>query len=151
MLETGYRRDYASGVVYQDYFASNDLMFPAVADKTRKKQKAYVFGICRFAGAKAWPLSAFKKTPVINDVVADFPVVILGDTNSRSARAYERSYLSFAMKEGQLASDDGAFWQLGEEALLASDGRSLPRVAGSGAYWFAWNGCLGDGAYLYRE
>lgn len=150
-LETGYRRDYASGVVYQDYFASNDLMFPAVADQTRQKQKAYVFGIRRFGGAKAWPLSAFKKTPIINDVVADFPVVIVGDTNSRSARAYERGDLTFAMKEGQLASDDGAFWQLGEEALLASDGRSLPRVAGSVAYWFAWDGYLGDGAELYQQ
>lgn len=150
-LETGYQRDYGSGVVYQDYFASKDLMFPAVADQTRQKQKAYVFGIRRFGGAKAWPLSAFKKTPVINDSVADFPVVVMGDAAGRSARAYERGDLTFTVKAGKLTSDDGAVWQLGEEALLAADGRSLARVAGNVAYWFAWDGYLGDGAVLYSE
>jgi hypothetical protein len=50
-----------------------------------------------------------------------------------------------------LVSNDGAVWQIGEEALLAADGRSLARVAGNVAYWFAWDGYLGDGAELYRE
>ena len=150
-LDTGYKRDYGSGVVYQDYFASKDLMFPAVADQTRQKQKDYVFGIRRFGGAKAWPLKAFIKKPVINDAVAGFPVVLLGDTDSRSARAYERGDLTFAMTSGQLTSNDGAVWQIGEEALQAADGRSLARVAGNVAYWFAWDGYLGDGAELSSE
>ena len=150
-LDTGYKRDYGSGVVYQDYFASKDLMFPAVADQTRQKQKDFVFGIRRFSGAKAWPLKAFAKRPVINDAVADFAVVLLGDADSRTARAYERGDLTFVMKAGTLRSSDGAVWQIGEEALTAADGRSLARVAGSVAYWFAWDGYLGDGAELYRE
>jgi Protein of unknown function (DUF3179) len=150
-LETGYRRDYGSGVVYQDYFASKDLMFPAIVDQTRQKQKDFVFGIRRFGGAKAWPLSAFRKTPVINDSVADFPVVVIGNAQSSSARAYERGDLTFTSKAGKLTSDDGAVWQQGEEALLAADGRSLTRVAGHVAYWFAWDGYLGDGAELYGE
>jgi hypothetical protein len=150
-LETGYRRDYGSGVVYNEYFASKDLMFPAVADQSRQKQKDYVFGIRRFGGAKAWPLKAFQKKPVINDAVADLSVVLLGDTDSRSARAYERGDLTFAMNSGQLVSNDGVVWQAQEEALLAGDGRSLARVAGHVAYWFAWDGYLGDGAELYSE
>ena len=150
-LETGYRRDYGSGVVYNEYFASDDLMFPAVADQSRQQQKDYVFGIRRFGGAKAWPLTAFKKNPVINDSVADFPVVLLGDADSRSARAYERGSLSFEMKAARLTSDDGAIWQAQEEALIAQDGRRLERVAGHVAYWFAWDGYLGDGAELYAE
>ena len=150
-LETGYRRDYGSGVVYNEYFASDDLMFPAVADQSRQQQKDYVFGIRRFGGAKAWPLTAFKKNPVINDSVADFPVVLLGDADSRSARAYERGSLSFEMKAARLTSDDGAVWEAQEEALIAEDGRRLERVAGHVAYWFAWDGYLGDGAELYAE
>lgn len=150
-LDTGYKRDYGSGVVYQHYFASKELMFPAMADQTRRKQKDYVFGIRRFGGAKAWPLKAFNKKPVINDIVADFPVVLLGNADSRSARAYERGDLTFAMRSGTLTSNDGAVWQVGEEALTATDGRNLPRVAGSVAYWFAWDGYLGDGADLYGE
>ena len=148
-LETGYNRNYGSGEVYKEYFASNELMFPAVADQTRQRQKEYVFGIRRFGGAKAWPLTAFAKKPVINDAVADFAVVVIGDTDSRSARAYERGTLKFALKAGQLTSNDGAVWQQGEEALTAADGRVLARVAGHVAYWFAWNGYLGDGAELY--
>jgi hypothetical protein len=150
-LETGYRRDYGSGVVYQDYFASKDLMFPALADQTRQNQKDYVFGIRRFGGAKAWPLKAFRKKPIINDAVGDFAVVLIGDDDSRSARAYERGDLTFKVKAKQLTSDDGAVWQIGEEALVTADGRSLARVAGHVAYWFAWDGYLGDGAELYSE
>ena len=148
-LDTGFNRNYGSGEVYKEYFASKDLMFPALADQSRQKQKDYVFGIRRFGGAKAWPLTAFAKKPVINDAVADFPVVVMGDTDSRSARAYERGDLTFSVKGGQLTSNDGVVWQQGEEALTAPDGRSLARVAGHVAYWFAWDGYLGDGAELY--
>ena len=59
--------------------------------------------------------------------------------------------LTFAMKSGRLVSDDGVVWPIGEEALQAADGRNLARVAGSVAYWFAWDGHLGEGADLYGE
>ncbi len=150
-LETGYRRNYGSGVVYQDYFASRDLMFPAQVDQRRARQKDFVFGIRQFGGAKAWPLAAFAKTPVINDAVAGFPVVLLGQADSRTVRAYERGDQKFTGRTGKLTSADGVEWQVGEDALLAPDGRSLPRVAGSVSYWFAWDGYLGDGAELYRQ
>ena len=150
-LDTGYQRDYGSGVVYQDYFASRDLMFPAVADQSRARQKDFVFGIRQFGGAKAWPLAAFAKSPVINDAVAGFPVVLLGETDSRTVRAYERGDLRFSRRSGKLTSADGVEWQVAEDALKATDGRILPRVAGSVSYWFAWDGYLGDGAELYRQ
>jgi len=149
-LETGYRRNYGSGAVYNEYFASPDLMFPAVADQGRQRQKDYVFGIQQFGAAKAWPLAAFARRPVINDAVADVAVVVIGDAATRSARAYERGGLQFARKNGALVSGDGAIWTIREEALVAPDGRSLPRVAGHVAYWFAWDGYLGDAAELYR-
>ena len=149
-LETGYRRNYDSGVVYQEYFASPDLMFPAVADQGRQRQKDYVFGIQQFGAAKAWPIEAFARRPVINDAVADVAVVVIGDAETRSARAYERGELEFARRNGALVSGDGTTWTMGEEALIAPDGRSLPRVAGHVAYWFAWDGYLGDAAELYK-
>lgn len=148
-LDTGYRRDYGSGVVYNEYFASPDLMFPALADEGRQRQKDYVFGIQQFGAAKAWPLTAFARRPVINDAVGDVAVVVIGDDDTRSARAYERGSLEFARRDDALVSNDGAVWTLGEEALSTADGRSLPRVAGHVAYWFAWDGYLGDAAELY--
>jgi hypothetical protein len=149
-LDTGHRRNYDSGVVYQEYFASPDLMFPALADQGRQRQKDYVFGIQQFGAAKAWPLDAFARRPVINDAVGDVAVVVIGDADTRSARAYERDGLEFALREGALVSSDGVVWTAREEALIAADGRSLARVAGHVAYWFAWDGYLGDAAELYR-
>jgi hypothetical protein len=147
--QTGYRRDYGSGVVYNEYFASPDLMFPALADQGRQRQKDYVFGIQQFGAAKAWPLTAFARRPVINDAVGDVAVVVIGDDDTRSARAYERGGLQFSRQGGALVSDDGVFWVMQEAALVAADGRSLARVAGHVAYWFAWDGYLGDAAELY--
>jgi Protein of unknown function (DUF3179) len=148
-LQTGYRRDYGPGVVYNDYFASPDLMFPALADQGRQRQKDYVFGIQQFGAAKAWPIAVFARRPVINDAVGDVAVVVIGDADTRSARAYERQGLTFIQRDGALVSGDGMVWSVREEALVAPDGRSLPRVAGHVAYWFAWDGYLGDAAELY--
>jgi Protein of unknown function (DUF3179) len=150
-LDTGFRRDYGSGVVYQDYFASPDLMFPAASDQSKHRQKDYVFGIRQFGGAKAWPVDAFRRHPVINDTVAGVPVVLFGDASTRTVRAYERGDLTFRQKRGAVSSADGAVWTLTEDALAAPDGRTLPRVAGHIAYWFAWNGYLGAESELYAE
>ena len=149
-LQTGHRRDYGSGVVYRDYFASQDLMFPTNVDQRQHRQKDYVFGIREFGGAKAWPLKAFRKRRVINDAMQGKPLVLIGDAKSRSVRAYERGGLTFKETKNGLLSSDGVRWQIGEEALQAADGRTLPRVAGHIAYWFAWNGYLGSESDLYK-
>ena len=68
-LRTGHRRNYGSGVVYQQYFASTELMFPALVDQSRHQQKDYVFTVRQFGAARAWPLEAFNGKPVINDTI----------------------------------------------------------------------------------
>ena len=124
-------------------------MFPALADQGRQRQKDYVFGIQQFGAAKAWPIEAFARRPVINDAVADVSVVVIGNADTRSARAYERQGLEFAARVAGLISGDGVLWTMTEDALVAAYGRRLPRVAGHVAYWFAWDGYLGDAAELY--
>ncbi len=52
-LETGHRRNYGSGVVYREYFASTELMFPAQVDQSQHRQKDYVFTIRQFGAARA--------------------------------------------------------------------------------------------------
>ena len=150
-LDTGVQRDYGSGVVYKDYFASSELMFPTLVDQSKHRQKDYVFGIRTFGAAKAWPITAFKGGRVINDNIADKPLVLIGDDKTRTARAYERGDLTFKPTNGGLTSQDGTHWTLSEDALTAPDGRILPRVAGHIAYWFAWNGYLGAESELYSE
>ena len=146
-VETGFLRDYGSGVVYQDYFASKDLMFPVATDETRLAQKDYVFGIRTAGGAKAWPLKAFKGGRVINDQVGFQNVVLVGDATGRTVRAYDRGDLTFSAD----LTADGATWIQSEDALTAPDGRTAPRIAGHVAYWFAWDGYLGAGAELFTE
>ncbi len=149
-LETGHRRDYGPGVVYQDYFASDDLMFPAVVDERQHKQKDYVFGIRDVGQSKAWPIEAFSGGAVINDAIGPRELVLIGDETTRTVRAYERRGRVFesAGSNATLQASDG-IWQVGEEELTGPDGTRLPRVPGHIAYWFAWNGYLGAESELY--
>ncbi|WP_171096855.1 DUF3179 domain-containing protein [Ruegeria sp. HKCCD7255] len=148
-LSTGHRRNYGSGVVYQEYFASPELMFPALVDQSQHRQKDYVFAIRQFGAARAWPLDAFQGKPVINDAIADRPVVLMGDPKKRSVRAYERKSHRFKTVDGTLQDAKGVRWRVTEEALISPDGTELPRVAGHISYWFAWDNYLGDAASVY--
>ncbi len=150
-LSTGHNRNYGSGVVYREYFASPDLMFPTLVDQRQHAQKDYVFGIRQFGGAKAWPLDAFAGGRVLNDGMLDQALVLIGDEGTRSVRAYERGPHRFTAIAGGVADEGGTVWTVSEEALTAPDGRNLPRVAGHIAYWFAWDGYLGTRSELFSE
>ncbi|WP_417519866.1 DUF3179 domain-containing protein [Minwuia sp.] len=150
-LDTGFRRDYGAGVVYRDYFSSPDLMFPArVRNDSPLHQKGRVFGIRQAGVARAWPLAAFEDGEAINDAIGETSIVLIGDTRTRTVRAYERDGLVFHREGSRLQAGDTE-WQMTEEALVGPGGRKLRRVAGHVAYWFAWDGYLGDAATLYPQ
>ncbi|MEM7684059.1 MAG: DUF3179 domain-containing (seleno)protein, partial [Pseudomonadota bacterium] len=149
-LETGYDRNYGSGVVYDKYFRSPKLMFPAAVDQTRLKQKDYVFGIRTFGAAKAWPVTAFEGGRVINDRVGEMNVVLVGDRLGRTVRAYARGDRVFGPGSRAAELYSGIEnWTVSEEFLTGPNGQRAPRVAGHIAYWFAWDGYLGDIAEHY--
>ncbi|CAD0183572.1 hypothetical protein RUESEDTHA_00442 [Ruegeria sp. THAF57] len=148
-LKTGHRRNYGSGVVYRDYFASPELMFPALVDQSKHQQKDYVFAIRQFGAARAWPLDAFSKTRVINDAIDNKALVLVGNPDKRAVRAYERKSNQFTASDGGLVDQAGRKWTMTEEALIGPDGTQLPRVAGHISYWFAWDNYLGDAATVY--
>jgi len=151
-LTTGHDRDYGSGVVYRDYFASPDLMFPTAVDQTRLRQKDYVFGVRQFGAAKAWSLAVFEGGRVLNDQIADTPLVLVGDAAGRTVRAYERQGVVFRKgPDAAVLTGGGQNWRVTEAALVAEDGAVLPRVAGHIAYWFAWDGYLGPKADLVEK
>lgn len=154
-VETGHRRDYGSGVVYRQYFASPDLMFPAEVDQTRLAQKDYVFGVATAGAARAWPLAAFKGeasgAKLINDRVGGLSLALIGDAAGRTVRAYDRGARMFELDSKGRPVADGAVWRITEEALIAPNGETAPRVAGRLSYWFAWSGYLGASATLYPE
>ncbi len=147
-LETGHFRNYDSGVVYRDYFASPDLLFPARTDQSRLLQKDEVYGIRVAGGAKAWPIAAFGPEPVINDQVGFTNVVLIGDAKTRTVRAYDRGDVAFTGDPARLMGPGGE-WEQTEAALLGPSGERLPRLPGHVSYWFAWDGYLGAESELY--
>jgi len=152
-LDTGFRRNYGSGVVYKEYFASPDLMFPALGaggvDKASRNQtlaeKEQVFGMRLTGGTKAWPIESFKGGKVINDIVGQQNVVLIGDAATRTVRAYARKNITFTGSAEKLRSADGRQWKLTEDHLV-SGREKLVRLPGRVAFWFAWAGYLGEGS-----
>jgi hypothetical protein len=144
-LDTGFARDYGPGVAYRDYFASPELMFPALVKDKRLSQKDLVFGVRAPGGVKAWPLADFAEGAVINDRVGFVDVVLIGDPQGRGARAYRADGHDFVQgtAPGELTSG-GARWRVTESSLIGPKGESLPRLPGHVAYWFAWAGYFED-------
>ncbi|MEQ9689115.1 MAG: DUF3179 domain-containing protein [Bauldia litoralis] len=143
-IDTGFSRDYAPGAAYTSYFASPDLMFPTRVDQSDLKQKDYVFALRAAPVEKAWPLDLFAGGAVINDSAGVVDLVLIGDAASRTVRAYRSDGMTFE-KGGDPAvvMQDGSRWKVTEDALVGPDGRSLARLPGHIAYWFAWSGYFG--------
>ena len=153
-LDTGFTRNYDSGVIYQQYFASPELMFPAfVSDETQIKRKEYVFGIRDIGAAKAWPVKAFADKRVINDTVGQTNVVIIGDASTRTVRAYQRQGEEVFTEtlDGDLQTGS-AQWRITENFLISQNfSQKRARIPGHISYWFAWDNYLGVKSDFYLD
>lgn len=151
--DTGFERDYSSGTAYKKYFASPKLMFPVqVTEREGLQAKDRVFGIVQPGTMKAWPLNAFASSPVINDTIGSQPLVLIGDPDTQTVRAYKRGKEQFTAGENsqQLKSDSG-LWQMSENFLTGPNGEKLPRIAGRMSFWFAWNSFMGVESEIYSN
>lgn len=147
-LDTGFDRDYTPGRPYGAYFASSDLMFPVLVDDKRLEAKDYVYAIRVDGRAKAWPLLDFKGGQVINDQIDDLPIVLIGDTDTRTVRAYLRpddQEVTASGDSSTVVARGSEIWKVEETGLVASDGRTMERLPGHIAYWFAWQGFVAGG------
>lgn len=148
-IETGYRRDYRPGQPYGDYFESADLLFPAQVARTELDPKDYVFALRSSGQEKAWSLTSFEETPVINDSAGALTLTLIGDPATRTVRAYRTNGTKFEKTDHpRQVVANGETWAVTEEALMNADGTSFPRLPGHIAYWFAWSGYLGDSGEL---
>ena len=139
-LDTGHFRDYTPGRPYGEYFSSPNLMFPALAPDSRLAPKDYVFALRVAQNEKAWPLSAFAENAVINDTIGDLELVLIGDTGSRTVRAYragDRKFAANAETPDSVTAGSDA-WRVEEDALVGPSRERLERLPGHIAYWFAW-------------
>lgn len=139
-IDTGFNRDYTPGKPYASYFNSPDLMFPARVDNTNLAAKDYVYALRLGDTEKAWSLNLFADDMVLNDVIGDRKIVLIGDPASRTVRAYESDGLNFTAHEtdGETLIADAQEWRITEDALVSADEKRLNRLPGHIAYWFAW-------------
>lgn len=156
--DTGFERRYRPGDPYASYFASRDKLFPVYEARSELPSKERVYGVAREGDAKAWTLASLVEQKVVHDRLGDEPLVLVANQKrisvegvtatgpleydaGGSVRAYvtdERFRLG--PDDRSLVDEDGGIWRIEEEALVGPAGKSAPRVAGTLAYWFAWQG-----------
>lgn len=140
--KTGHRRDYSEGEAYRDYFASGDLMFPVAERDARLPKKAEILGLLLPQHPEkpvAFSHRFLVANPVAHHQIGDVELLILTDS-SGAHRVYESGGITFKSYDGRskVDDDDGVVWTLTEDELRAPDGKSLPRLAAHGAFWFGW-------------
>ena len=152
-LNTGHIRNYDSGFVYREYFASPDLMFPAAVGDERLRKKDYIFGVRGLAASKAWPLDVFADTPVINDKVGTQSLVLIGDAATRTVRAFERGRdETFELNTDNTLKTGDTSWLVTEGFLVSANGeQKRARIPGRISYWFAWDNFPGVRSELYQR
>ena len=157
-IETGHERPYLPGLPYGSYFQSPSKIFPALERRQELATKERVYGLAERGAAKAWPLAELVEQRVIDDEFGGEPVVLVAgegsvqvDARSPSAgfvryeaggavRAYRRGDVEFALgpDDATLRDEEGGVWRIEEDALVGPSGERKPRIAGTLAYWFAW-------------
>ncbi len=151
-LETGFQRDYRPGRAYAEYFASPELMFPVVVRDRRLAPKDRIFVLRDGDNEMAWALSLFRGGAVIHDRVGSLEVVLIGNSETETVRAYESGGRVFSVVEADpsLLEHDGASWAVTEDVLQGPSGERLDRLPGHVAFWFAWQSYK-DGRPLRTE
>jgi hypothetical protein len=121
------------------------VAFPVWLRSEALGEKEEVFGIAAEGAAKAYPVRAVLRQGVVNDALGPLAVVLIGDPQGESVRAYRRGERRFraGATPAELLDETGRIWRIEEAALLPSKAAEpvpepLARLAGQTLYWFAW-------------
>ena len=146
--KTGHIRNYAEGFAYADYFATDELMFNTPFNDQRLKNKQEVLAL-RFAAAPKEQLAIdtdfLNNNPIYTNAIGRQGFIVFTDKTGAN-RVYDPKEINFIDYDGgQIATDEnGVQWQVGEESLVASDGRQLSRLPYHRAFWFGWHAAFPD-------
>ena len=150
-VETGlypgpfYQSEWDSGSIYFRYRESPATMFPVWQTSDALATKGHVIGLNLNGAARAYPLEALRRQPVVNDELGGQPLVMV-TIGWLGSRAYQRGDRTFTMETGNadeaviLTDSTGQLWRVAEDALvnLANPTERLPRIPSHNAYWFGW-------------
>ena len=139
-LNTGHQRDYGEGVAYQEYFATDKLMFPVPRLDNRLQNKAEIL-VLRFAEDDV-PLAIsaefLDENRLYTGELAGVRFVVLTD-KSGANRVYETQDNKFVDWDHQdsVVDGDGNSWRLAEDGLRLGE-QLLKRLPAHRAFWFGW-------------
>ncbi len=144
---TGFERPYLHpddrDAVYNGYFRSKDLMFPVFELDPTLEAKRPVYALRFGEDARAYDVNMVAELRTINDTFAGRNLVVVGDPDAKSARAYDRGEHTFTPGETPrlVVDESGNVWQVDEERLTPPsdlDEAPLERLPGHQAFWFGW-------------
>ena len=147
-IETGHARNYAEGVAYARYFATDELMFTVPKNDKRLKNKEEVF-VVRPTGYRKDPLAIsthfLKKNKIYYDQISGKSFVVITD-QSGASRAYHDGGTKFKkiISGDRIVDDDGNTWRIGEGSLKSDHGTELNRLPSHRIFWFAWYNAYPD-------
>lgn len=134
--------------IYYEVRNQDVTSFPVWRKSGRLPEKSEVLGLTSNGEARAYPVAALERQPVLNDSLGGRDLVVITPTNTAGARAYQRDGRDFTTFH---SSGDGAAkaavvdqygneWQVKEDALvLAADpSQRLDRLPSPVSYWFGW-------------
>lgn len=142
-LETGHQRDYAEGVAYNEYFATDELMFNTPFNDNRLANKQEILAL-RFAAAPDEQLAIdtdfLQRHPLYKNQIGRQKFVVFTD-DSGANRVYDPAGTEFVSYDGDQRAKDkqGNIWTVGEEWLENSEGKRLNRLPYHRAFWFGWH------------
>lgn len=141
-LDTGHRRDYREGAAYEDYFATDRLMFTVPHRDDRLANKAEILAL-QFPAVTEQRLAIsadyLSDNPVYQGALGDQKLLVLTD-GSGANRVYDPGFINFTSYDGQdsATDDQGRVWRLSESALQTDGVADLPRLPAHRAFWFGW-------------
>ena len=141
-LNTGHQRDYGEGIAYQDYFATDELMFHTPFKDDRLKNKESVLAL-NFAEANGQALAIatefLNANPVYQDDLGPISFVVFTDPSGAN-RIYEDQGNRFTSFDGAATAEDaaGGSWTIFESHLSGPEGQRLERLPQRNAFWFGW-------------
>lgn len=132
-----FERSYESDP-YADYYDSASILFPRgnVDTETGLHPKEFVLGVVVGGRAKAYPFRFLVEDRVVNDVVADEPIVVTFTRDT--GRAFLRAGGSFTwIDDATMRDDAGVLYDL-LTGRAGPGGVDLVPLEAKESFWFAW-------------
>ncbi len=131
--------EYASLINYDEGKTKEGLVR---ADSLSWKDKSWVVGVSRGLFATAYDWHDLKKKRVMNDVIADTPLLVSLESDSVSFHTFLRDSLSFrydSAKDMMVDTNTQSLWSLrGECSEGQLKGAKLKSIQSYQEYWHSW-------------